>query len=72
MAYGISTLKIGTCSMGRGAKSTVTLADFTPAATKEMENHFKPNPDIDPAGGYPYSLDFSSIVSSKIGIRFGH
>ena len=60
MAYGLSTLKIGTYSKGREGNKTVTLADFSPSTAEEMENHFLANDNMDPAGSYPYSIDFAN------------
>ena len=59
MANGLSTLKIGTYSKGKWGNKTVTLSDFSPAAIEEMENRCLPNARMDPAGRYPYSIDFS-------------
>ena len=56
--YGISTLKIGAYRKGKGDNKTSTLADFSPATTEEMENHFPPNTDMNHAWMPPYSLDF--------------
>ena len=56
MAYGPSTLKIGTYIKGKGGNKTATLADFSPVA-EEMENHYLPNANVGPEGRYPYSID---------------
>ena len=58
MAYGLSTLEIGTYSKGQEGNKTVNPADCAPATTEEMENHFLANANIEPAGMYPYSIDF--------------
>ena len=50
MAYGLSTLEIGTYSRGQEDSNTVALVDFAPSATEEMENHFFPNANAEPAG----------------------
>ena len=59
MAYCLSTLEICTYCTGEEAKKTATRADLSPATTEEMENRFLPDSDMEPAGRYPYALDFS-------------
>ena len=62
IAYGLSTLKIGTLSQGKEDNKTATLADFSPATVEEMGeemgNHYLANADREPVGRYPFSLDF--------------
>ena len=57
MAYGLHALKIGNFSKRKGDR-TPTLSDCIPETTDDMENH-TPNDGVEPAGRYPYSLDFT-------------
>ena len=50
---------MGAFCKGKEDSKTTTLADFSPASVKEMENHFLANEDMEPAGRYPFSIDFS-------------
>ena len=52
MTYGSPNLKIGTYSQGQEGNKTVTLADFSPSTTEEMENHFMADANMEPAGRY--------------------
>ena len=59
LPYGISALKLGTFSRGKEGDKTSTLADFSPPAIGGMENNFLANTDMEHAGRYPFSLDFT-------------
>ena len=51
---------------GKEDSKTATLADFTPAAVGEMENHYLTNTEMGPVGRYPSSLDFfKRIIRSR-------
>ena len=41
-----------------GSNKTATLADLSPLAVAEMENHYLVNAEMGPVGRYPFSLDF--------------
>ena len=58
MAYGLSTLKIGTYSKWQAGHRAVTLSDFIPDTAEKMGNQFRANAKMEPTGRYPYSIDF--------------
>ena len=58
IAYGLSTLKIGTFCLGKEGSKTATLADFSPLTVEGMENRYLANTDMEPVGRYPFSIDF--------------
>lgn len=59
MAYGISALEICTFRLAQEYKKTATLSDYIPATTEEMGNHFLRNIDMNAAGRYPFTVDFT-------------
>ena len=63
MAYGLSTLKLGTFS--KGGNKTATLADCIPVTVEEVGNHYRANADMEAAGRYPFSIEFSKRIAQN-------